>query len=359
MRKIGLPLLVTMFAFAMPGMSQQPQPQPQAVVQPQPAPTTIQPAPQPLTPTEPGEPHEYSVRVSCSWHTPCDMGVSISGGTSASIELTGIPATTATVLVNTHERQGTLKFQNIPVTDGTTTLTVFKSRFFYPSYQVRNTGTNPFRMLGLGGRPAEASEAPLQVVLDGNARTIDVAVITTGGSSNFPIWVQWRPWRVETGGFFAYAFAHSQELLTQTINVDPDGTGPMPSQARTKVVRVRTGDNFGPTTGVTFFFHPGNYANVGFEFGSATSGNDPTSWFLGLGVRLLQPSDRSLLTLSAGLSRVSITTYPGVVDGTDYDPTDPLLTGRRHYTNRPYISLGLGITFGNNGTGSSGSKTTD
>jgi hypothetical protein len=293
----------------------------------------------------------YALRVTCQWgNQQCTPeGVMIAGGATASVAVTGVPGATVTVHVNTHERGGILAFPGVPVQGGTVALTFFKSRYLFPPYKTRSAGKNILRGMGIGRRPADAAAAPLQVVLDGLSQTVDISITSGAVSQNIPLLVRWRPWSVETGGFYAYSWAHDEKLVTETFSIDADGEGPNAPESRTRVVALREGDNIGPSTGVTFFFHPGNYPNVGFEFGTAANGNNPSSWFLGLGIRLLQPTDSSLLTIAAGISRVTVTSYPGIESGKDYATTDPLLTGSTHYTNRPYVSIGLGISFGGTG----------
>jgi hypothetical protein len=159
----------------------------------------------------------------------------------------------------------------------------------------------------------------------------------------FTVPIRNQRWWLESGGFYAYSWARDEQLVTRNATVD--------GVAKTQVVAQRPGDRVGPVTGVTFVFHPGDFPEYGWEFGSATNGGR-THYYLGSTLRLIQFNDRALLTLGGGISHVSVTQYPDIAlndakgNPIYYATDDPLLTGRTHYVNKPYISLGLGINLG-------------
>jgi hypothetical protein len=302
--------------------------------------------------------------VRCSWPTnsdrlvECADGLTVTGDDSSTILLRGIPsaATTATIEIRTAQflgdatngstgtyHNGVWRFDNVAIPTGELQIDVYKTRLLFPSYPT----TNHFGPIGFGlPREPSSRDTPSWIVVRSD-HPLSITVSPNGSLSpvTFHIDLQFQRWHVDTGGFYAFSWARDQEIVTQAVTqTDPKAT------PQSKVTALRAGDKTGPVTGVTFFFHPSNYPDFGFEFGMATNGNKPNSWFLGTGGRLRTFGDRTLLTIGAGVAHVSVKQYPGLKEGNTYDTADALLTGRQHYVNKPYVSLGLGISFGGEGS---------
>lgn len=270
----------------------------------------------------------------------CDGGLSISGEESSTIVVSGAGKDPVNIRFNAGELDGQV-FSNCPTAGGTITIVVHKRRTLFPSYRERKETTANGRTktsrtnvyIDRGTVEAETSCANLRLILDGTNPVISFSV----GEDSYTVPIRFQKWWVESGGFYAYSWARSEQLVTAKDS---------PKAGQTTVVFKRNGDRVGPSTGVTFIFHPADYPVIGWEFGTATGGDKSTSYYLGGTLRLIQFNDRSLVTVGAGISHVNITTYPGVKEGLSYASDDPILTGRVHYINRPYVSLGLGISFG-------------
>ncbi len=263
----------------------------------------------------------------------CDAELAVSGAALSSILVTNLPAASVPVVLFPGETE-TFNLGQCAAAGGTFKIVVEKRRSILPGWVTR---------LGHEFREPEGPEDPdcdnPRVVI--NATTPDLTFAVNGKS--YRVLVRHQRWWMETGGFYAFSWARDSSLVTVTEDVN--GT-PM-----VRVLRIEEGDRIGPTTGVTFVFHPADFPEYGWEFGTSTTG-DRTHYYLGGTIRLIQFNDRALLTVGFGLSHVNVTHFPDVTltkdDGTPrfYRTDDPLLTARTHYVNKPYISLGLGISIG-------------
>lgn len=264
----------------------------------------------------------------------CDTDLSVSGATLSSIlisNLSGSGDVSVVLFPGEAKRQD---LGNCPAPGRAFKFVVEKRRSFFPGWATRIGHT--FRTPQAPDKPS--CENP-RIILDATTPDITFAI----GDKSYRVLIRHQRWWMETGGFYAFSWARDTNLVTVTEDVG--GT------SKIRVLRLEEGDRIGPTTGVTFVFHPGDYPEYGWEFGTSTSG-DRTHYYLGGTVRLIQFNDRALLTVGAGLSHVRVTHFPDITltnpDGTTryYNSDDPLLAGRTHYVNKPYISLGLGITIG-------------
>lgn len=220
---------------------------------------------------------------------------------------------------------------------------VFKTRLFFPAYPT--TGRfHALSFLTSPVKPAEGEQAPWIIITNARPLTITVVDQEKGTSVVFHVPTRFERWRFDTGGVYAFAWARDEELVTVPVH------GGDPNAPQTLVKVRRAGDSIGPATGVTFFFHPSNYPDYGFEFGTASNANRPNSYFLGVGGRLRTFGDHTLLTFATGVARVNVKSYQGITSGQTYASDDPLLTGRQRFVTVPYISLGLGVNFGANDT---------
>jgi hypothetical protein len=322
-------------------------------------------------------PPTFSEDVKCAWvaapaDLTCDGGLSVSGSSTSSITIHGV-SHPIRVIVDSGEEKPTV----VDLTDADSDVvhvTVHKTRWLFPTYK-RGSGKSVFNLL-MGPATLQSTKKgetiPATAVhhisgVDHPTITVAVTDRETDASTKveklvtrtFVIPFQFEAWRLESGGIYAYAWAHDQQLVTSTIKPAASQTA-LP--AITRVVAIRRGDEFGPSTGVAFNFHPANYPNFGWEFGTAVRGTADYAFFIGPTLRLLRLTDHALVTIGSGLSLVKVTDYPSISASTVaelpssvndikslptgfYVADDPLLTGRAHYVRRPYVSLGISLTF--------------
>jgi hypothetical protein len=284
----------------------------------------------------------------------CSPGLSLNGDEPSTISIDGLPpADTISIVVETGglfpikgQMKNRLTFDRVPAKGRFARIDVYLPRIIFPRYP-----TDPGHWLAYN-HVAD----PTKVTSDGNgelvqtpwvvmtyARPIDVTVIVPNGAGgearHFQVQTRFERWHFDTGGFYALSGARNESLVTHPGKVDANNV------AQTDVLIRRRGDRVGPTTGVTFVFHPSNYPDFGWEFGSAT-GDRPTSWYLGGALRLRTFGDNTLLSISGGLSRISVLEFPAIEAGKSYSADDPRLSGRQHYVSAPYVALGLGVHFG-------------
>jgi hypothetical protein len=347
----GLPFVLLAAALNLYGQQAQPAPPAQPPSQPSTSTSSQSAAPNDnatfadVTRCKPGQADTSGSLVA----TDCTPGLSLNADEPSTISIDGLPAspTPVTVVVETGGlfqaggiEKSRLVFNNVPAPAGFVRIDVYLPRHIAPRYPTSGGNFwNSYRYVA----------DPTALKSDGNpyqspwivmtyARPIDITVLTQKTAYHFEVQTRFERWHFDTGGFYALSWAREQSLITTSA---PDVNG----VPQTRVVTRRSGDQIGPTTGVTFVFHPSNYPDIGWEFGSATETSRPTSWYLGSAFRLRNFGDNTLLTISAGISRISVTEYPRVNEGT-YAADDPLLKGRQHYVAAPYIALGLGVHFG-------------
>jgi len=314
------------------------------------------------TSTNSPKPHEkaFLEAVTCTWPSSSDRivdcadGLTVTGDDSSIILLHGIPAaaSTATITIRTAQflgdksvhgraanyQTGVWEFQNVPIPTGEVQIDVYKTRLLFPAYPTKN------RLAPIGiSLPREPASGETPWIVLKSAHMLSITVAPNNGTTpvTFHVELQFQRWHVDTGGFYAFSWARDQEIVTQAVTQTDAKATP-----QSKVIALRAGDKTGPVTGVTFFFHPSNYPDYGFEFGMATNGTKPNSWFIGTGGRLRTFGDHTLLTIAAGVAHISVKQFPGLKEGDTYDTSDARLSGRQHYVNKPYVSLGLGVSFG-------------
>lgn len=264
----------------------------------------------------------------------CDSELAVSGAALSSIIINNLPADADVPVVLFPGETQAYDLGQCAAPGGAFKLVIEKRRSVLPGW-VSRIGHAVREPAG----PADPTCSNPRVVIDATTPDITFAI----NDMSYRVLVRHQRWWMETGGFYAFSWARDTSLVTATEDVN--GT-PM-----IRVLRVEDGDRIGPTTGVTFVFHPADFPEYGWEFGTSTTG-DRTHYYLGGTVRLIQFNDRALLTVGFGLSHVKVTHFPDVTlnnaDGTPrfYRTDDPLLLERTHYVNKPYISLGLGISIG-------------
>ena len=282
----------------------------------------------------------------------CVENLSVSGAELSTIIITGIESETANVVFSPGEGQRVVIAKPCMGKDGkakkcepsdelkpcdapgkTFKIVVQKNRHFLPVWIARAGRDVQQRFQKTTDDFTPTCDNPRFVI---DAITPDLSFSVNDKAFTVP--VRNQKWWLESGGFYAYSWARDEQLVTQNLT-DEKG------KSTIRVVERRNGDRIGPSTGVTFVFHPGDFPEYGWEFGTSTA-NSKTNYYLGGTLRLIQFNDRALLTIGGGVSHVSVTQFPSIDTTKVYEPDDPLLTGRTKYVNRPYVSLGLGINFG-------------
>jgi hypothetical protein len=273
----------------------------------------------------------------------CDGGLAVSGDASSTILIKDIPGTAAVPVTFFQDESATITTEPCSAPGRVLKIVIVKRRHLVPLWM-----SKAGRLFVKADAEVKPSCDRLLLIVDAVSPDLTFSV----GDQPFTVPIRNQRWWLETGGFYSYSWARDDQLVTKNVTVD--------GAAKIQVVARRKGDRIGPATGVTFVFHPGDFPEYGWEFGTATNGGH-TNYYLGSTVRLIQYNDRALLTVGAGVSHVSVIQYPEIVMNDsaghviNYAPDDPLLAGRTHYINKPYVSLGLGINLGGPQQGKSSS----
>jgi len=297
----------------------------------------------------------------------CSGGLSLSGDSTSSVTIQGLKHPKR-VVVDSGDKRRLTTADLLDLDSDVVHVTVHKTRWLWPTFAPvagSRTMFNAFKGVIPDTSGKDIAATAVEHISEVDHPKLTVAVTDRRGKADeppitrtFEIPVQFEAWRLESGGIYAYAWAHDQQIVKTTVT--PAAATGLPALAR--VVAIRRGDEFGPSTGVAFNFHPANYPWFGWEFGTAVRGSADYAFFIGPTLRLLRVTDHALVTIGTGISLVKVTEFPGIVAATltdvpadfkkgdkvpagFYVADDPLLSGRTHYARRPYVSLGLSLTF--------------
>jgi hypothetical protein len=186
-----------------------------------------------------------------------------------------------------------------------------------------------------------AQEDFVSLVVSGQSPLLLIRVDADGKRVTFPVVLVYQRWYFDTGGFFAFMKARDEELVTENA---PDN--------QVKVLQRRRVGNAGTATGISFNVHPGNYPEMGLQFGLVHNNDRAPSYFLGATGRLRSIGRTALMSFSAGYAESQVKTFPGVAVNGIYPSDHALIRGQTRYTARPYLAVGVGINLSSLSQGS-------
>jgi hypothetical protein len=193
----------------------------------------------------------------------------------------------------------------------------------------------------------EAQEDFLSLVTAGQSPLLLVRVDVGTEHKTFAVGLVYQRWYFDTGGFFAFMKGRDDELVTESA-----------ADNHLKVLQRRRVGNAGTATGISFNVHPGNYPEVGMQFGLVHNNDRAPSYFLGITGRLRSIGRTALMSFAVGYAESQVKTFPGVAENETYPVDHPLLRGQNRYTARPYLAIGVSINLSGVSQGSAATPPT-
>jgi hypothetical protein len=204
-----------------------------------------------------------------------------------------------------------------------------------------------------GGSVEEVTTIP--IVADGQTETVKVTFYSGDEAlRSFIVPFRYQRWWADAGGAFLFPNNEDERLKTET-----DANG------KVKVTGIdRDDSNVEPDTGIVVNLHPGNYPELGIQFGLSTGRDSELSYYLGPALRLREVGKRGLATFSFGAALSKMQNYPDLAiydpahptAGGIYDASDARLLGTRSYELSWYFGVSLGFTFGGVASGADAVK---
>lgn len=204
-----------------------------------------------------------------------------------------------------------------------------------------------------GGSIEEVTTIP--IVADGQTETVKVTFYSGDEAlRSFIIPFRYQRWWADAGGAFLFPNIEDERLKTEN-----DANG------KVKVLDIkRDASKVEPDTGIVVNLHPGNYPELGIQFGLSTGRDSELNYYFGPAIRLREIGKRGLATFSAGAALSKTQDYPDLTiydpahptAGGIYDASDARLLGTRSYELSWYVGISLGFTFGGVASGADAVK---
>lgn len=176
----------------------------------------------------------------------------------------------------------------------------------------------------------------IPIVVDGKTEQVKVTMFVEGEPpKTFVVPFLYQRWWVDAGGAFLFPYVKNERLVTETQ-----------SDGKLKVIDIEQSAETKPETGIVVNLHPGNFPDLGLQFGLSTGESAQLTYYLGPAIRLREIGKRGLASFSVGAALAPTQNFPDVHKGTIYEGTDARLKGGTGYELHWYAGISLGFNFG-------------